>query len=272
MEVSYIDKGGGKDIICVPCQTACNMKCKFCHITDIQDELYTSNLHYNDIKDAVIAVLADLTIPFRNDKDLLISYMGCGEPLMNWSNVVNSMVAIQGININKYKNVRFGLATSLPKSKWLEFYELTDTITRNKLNVKIHLSLHYTDDETRKKWMPNSLEIKPSISALQTYHLLSGNPVEIHYALIEDVNDYYDNAHALCQLLVNTDINVKVLMFNEKESLDERKSPGENITLFRENLSDAGVQSEYYVPPGLDIGASCGQINSEYYLKYNKKE
>lgn len=270
IEVAYIDKNDGKNIICVPSQTSCAMKCRFCHLADISDKLVNRNLSAEEIKEGVDYIYNDLSLK-NTDRILLISYMGCGEPLLNYRNVVQSMTLIRDTYHEKVPLVRFAIATSLPKNAWFNFFEMTREISKNNLLVKVHLSLHYTNEETRKEWMPLSLAIKTSISALEFYKLFTGNSVEIHYALIDGVNDTENDAEILANLLRGRNIPVKFLFYNEKDTIDFHASPTEKLKIFGKHLDSCGITHEYYIPPGLDIGASYGQFMMDYYLKYNTK-
>ena len=125
-----------------------------------------------------------------NLRPLLISYMGCGEPLLNYKQVKDSMILLRDTyQTIKVPLIRFAIATSLPEFAWINFFNLTNEIHKEKLPVKIHLSLHYTIDSIRKDWMPNSLSILPSLVALEYYKKITNNSVEIHYTLIDGVND-----------------------------------------------------------------------------------
>ena len=271
IEMSYINKNDGKNIICVPSQTSCQMKCKFCHITDYCDKLINRNLKKEEIKNGVDLIYNDLNLDFNNNMVLLISYMGCGEPLLNIEEVSDSMLLLREEYKDKTSVIRFAIATSLPKFVWLNFYKLTNIIYVKNLLVKIHLSLHYTNDETRNKWMPNSLEIAPSVVALEYYKKLTKNSVEIHYTLIDGVNDSDQDAISLTELLKDRDIPVKFLFYNEKPTIDFHASSKDKLKTFKKCFDTNGIDFEYYIPPGLDVGASCGQFLMDYYLKYNKK-
>jgi 23S rRNA (adenine2503-C2)-methyltransferase len=268
LEMAYINKEDGKNIICVPTQTSCKMKCKFCHITDASDKLVYRNLKPEEISEGVNKVY-DLLSLGSNPKVLLISYMGCGEPLLNYKDVGNSMIIIRNTYEDKVPLIRFAIATSIPYFAQLNFFKLTDFINRNKLLVKIHLSLHYTQDDLRKKWMPNSLSIIPSIVALEYYSKLTANSVEIHYTLIDGVNDSEQDAILLTNLLKYRNIPVKFLFYNEKSTIEFHASSKNKLKVFEKYFNDYDIKSEYYIPPGLDVGASCGQFLMEYYLKYN---
>ena len=110
IELSYINKNDGKDIICVPSQTSCKMKCKFCHITDATDKLINRNLTSQEIKESVDNIYNDLNLSL-NPKTLLISYMGCGEPLLNYKQVKDSMLLLRIVyQITKVPLIRFAIS------------------------------------------------------------------------------------------------------------------------------------------------------------------
>ena len=269
IELSYINKDDGKDIICVPSQTSCKMRCKFCHITEATDKLVNRNLKSPELVEAVNFVYNDLKLG-ANPKVLLISYMGCGEPILNYDNIVSNMIDLRSIYQDvKVPLIRFAIATSLPRAAHLNFFRLTDEINKHKLPVKVHLSLHYTIDLIRKEWMPHSLDILPSIVALEFYKKMTKNSVEIHYTLIDNVNDTEQDAILLTEMLKNRGIPVKFLFYNEKSTLEFHASSREKLKIFRNYFEKNGIDHEYYIPPGLDVGASCGQFLMDYYYKYN---
>ncbi len=257
VEFSYINKNDGKDIICVPSQTMCNLACKFCHTTDFIGKIKNEDLSCVEIFEGVTYIIKDLNLK-DNDKVLLISFMGCGEPILNVDNVIDAMVLLKKLEQKGFSYVRFAIATSIPKSKWINFYKLVDGIKKNNLPVKIHLSLHYTMDVLRKEWMPASLDIMSSLSAIDFYQKVTKNPVEIHYTLIDGVNDTEQDAILLSTFLKDKNFNVKFLFYNEKPSIDFHASSKEKLKVFKRYFDKYNIEHEYYIPPGLDIGASCG--------------
>ena len=250
VEFSYIDNGTDKDIICVPCQTMCNMKCTFCHLTDHIGHIPTKDIDYKDIVEGIEYIICDLKLGYRT---ILISYMGCGEPLANINNVIDSMVILQE------PNIRFGLATMLPKKHYASFFTLIQRVKSMKLPVKLHLSMHFVDDVQRKEWMPSALDLESSMNMLKLYRSLTGNPIEVHYTIMKDVNDtryHLDNLHRM----VDNQTTIKFMMFSEKESLDVVKSDEDRLEKEMKWLKNEGKIVEYYKPPGNDIGSSCGQF------------
>ncbi len=255
VEYSYIDNGSDKDIICVPCQTMCNMKCTFCHLTDHLGKIKVNNLSSTDIDAGVMTIIDDLNL--KGDRPLLISYMGCGEPLANIKNVIMSMRFLMKFQ----PNIRFGMATMLPKSKWLEFFHMTEEVKRFKIPLKVHLSLHFTNDKNRLEWMPSALDIKPSLVALNFYHIMTNNPTEVHYTLMDGVNDSESEIDVL-HTLIPSFTTIKLMRYSTKESLEVEKVAADKVNSIINQLQtlDPARKVEYYEPPGIDIGASCGQF------------
>jgi 23S rRNA (adenine2503-C2)-methyltransferase len=273
-EFSYINKNDGKDIICVSTQTLCAQGCKFCHVSDSIGKLKLRNITGDEINVGVELIINDLNffpllsthkLPRKKRNCLLISYMGCGEPLCNLNGVKSSIEYIVSGFKHRYNIVRFAIATMIPKSHVDRFYNLANFIRENGYKVKIHLSLHYTFDDTREKWMPNAYEIMPSIDALKWINRYCNIDIEIHYALISGVNDSENDFFRLKSI----GFPVKFLYYNEKDTIEEKASSYGRFELAKKVFDNTDVPCEYYIPPGLDIGSSCGQFLLDYYEKYN---
>ena len=270
LEFSYIDKDDGKNIICVPNMTMCSFQCKFCHTTDYIGKVQTRQITSHDLVLGIDRVVEKEWL--EDGKPLLISFMGCGDPLSNTSEIFDTMLQLT-INYKK-KNiplVRFALATLFPVTDYGSFFTLCEDIKRCGLQVKLHISLHFTDDKQRKDWMPHASSIDHAIAAGMYFKRLTGNAVEIHYAMMSGVNDTDENVHDLYELVTHTGFNVKLLYYNKKQELEVEPSGIEQIKYAMSFHRVGGVEIEYYVPPGLDIGASCGQFILDYYEKYKDK-
>lgn len=267
IEFSYINKNDGKNIICCPVSTFCNIGCKFCHTAEYVGKIKNRNLTSFEISNAVDYIYNDLKLS-ENPKTLLISFMGIGEIVTNVDEVVESMFTIRH-NYMEDIHIRFAFATSLPEYYSIEFFKLANKIAKYDLEVKLHLSLHYTTDELRSQWMPMSMKIEPTIAAVDYYKAMTGNDIEIHYTLIDDVNDKTEDAIRLSNLIKGKGYNVKFLFYNKKDNIDAEPSNLIKIRNFADIFSLVGIKHEYYVPPGLTIGASCGQLSINEYIKSN---
>lgn len=248
LEFACIRKGDGKDIICVPSQSSCKMGCTFCFLTGQQKPV--KNLSADEIVHGVNAVISELQLP--TEATLLISFMGSGEPLLNISAVIEAAKKIQADRLEQWKTVRFALATMLPKASLLKSF--AEQVKVHSLPFKVHLSLHSAFDTTRRQMMPNASPVAHSVDALVDYAYTTNNPVEIHYTLIEGQNDWIQDQIELNRL-VPANIPIKFLAFKNKPGSNLGASQA--VDQFRAGLVH---ETEFYDPPGSDIGASCGQF------------
>ena len=263
LEVTYINKHDGKVILCMPNQTGCRLGCKFCYLTDIKDQVKTiRNVTIGEYEAMVEYVLSDLSIEISNNNTLLLSFMGSGEPLFNSVNIVMYVNRCK----EKYTYVRGAIATIIPSMSM--FDNFVEGVEMFKLDMKVHLSLHYTDDETRREWMPSASDITSSIKLLNEYK----GRKEIHYTLIKGINDSDDNMEKLISMTKHIDgITVKFLKFNTKDNSDTEGTDDERIAEICKKFDEAGITNEVYLPPAGDIGGSCGQFLLKYYYQYNCK-
>ena len=259
LEFSYINKNDGKDIVVVPTQTSCNLGCKFCFLTGLNIPI--RNLSPYEMVDGVKYSLIS-----RRDENkiLLVSFMGCGEPLLNIDKTVKAMSELLNIGYD-YNLIRFAVASLVPSKRSLE--DFTQLVQDKKLLVKFHYSLHTPNDKLRKQLIPAAIPSWEAFLGLRRYKLVTGNAVEIHYSLMDNINDFDKDAEDLCKLLDGTGFNVKILKLSEKDS-DLKQS--NKVNEFRDILSKNGIENEYYEPPGSDVGSSCGQFLLDYYKKYAK--
>lgn len=267
IEFSFIDKKDGKDIICVPSQTSCRLGCKFCFLTDF--DLKVRNLASAEIVAPINHVIENLNLlskPNHNDV-LLISFMGCGEPLLNLKNVIGACEQIRNKYSNQYKIVRFAIASLIPTIPLME--NCIRMVKERDLMVKFHLSLHSPCREVRREIMPGATSIEESINQVKLFKHITGNSTEIHYALIDGVNDREIDLKMLIELLQNSEIPVKFLVYNKKPSVEFEAS--KRVEYFRKALEKRGIETEFYIPPGRDVGSSCGQFLMDYYEQFNTK-
>lgn len=249
VEFSYIDKQDGKDIICTPSQTSCKLGCSFCFLT--RQDNPVANLTAAEILTGIDRIVKD---QFYGNRTLLVSFMGAGEPLNNQAEIFSAMHQILQLN-PKQQNIRFAAATLMPSVSQMQSF--TQRVVKEKLPVKLHLSLHSPFDAERKKLMPASITVEISIALLKAYQEQTGNPIEVHYTLMHHVNDTERHQHALVKLL-GAEIPIQLLTFKEGAADNLKRS--EHIETFRLALESVGVPVEVYDPPGGDIGSSCGQF------------
>jgi 23S rRNA (adenine2503-C2)-methyltransferase len=254
-EVTYVDYPN-KDIVCVPTQVACKMGCAFCHLSNV--DLESRNLRAYEMEQLIDVAVHD--VAFR--RPLVVSFMGSGEPLLNYREMVWAMYTEH--TCREPGEVRFAFATMIPRGAGRNLLLLADAIKEFDLPVKCHLSLHFTDDVTRRQYMPQASDIKTSLGLLESYVDITGNAAEIHYTLMDGINDGDKDLAGLARE-VRPDIGIKILHYSQNPKLDTDVSP--RVDTFVEELKKMGYKAEYYKPNGLDIGSSCGQFDLSRYKR-----
>lgn len=268
-EISYINKHDEKDILCVPTQTSCKLGCKFCHLTDLDIPVrsFSSSEIFELIKQTMEWLETESRyLQTRNiNTTLLISYMGSGEPLLNIDGVIGSAKCVSHHYID-YDWVRFAVASIIPSEKLFNTFK--QSVIDSGLDFKFHLSLHSPFADIRKEIVPAGIPINTSVELVSGYAASTGQPVEAHYTIMENINDRDEDANALISLLKNKNIPLKFLRYSERKAVDLKRSS--NVENFRQKIENAGIATEFYAPPGNDVGASCGQFLLDYYkpLKY----
>ena len=272
IEIGVIDKGDGKDILCVPTQTNCAQACRFCHTTQMAGKVAVSDLSAAEMSGIVRAAWLDAEIDLAHpNRPLLVSFMGVGEPLAN-RGLVDAMIQMGRWAQDQDTRIRFGLATMLPEKYLGEFTSLTGAVNAFNLPLKVHLSLHYPTTAQRREWMPTSASVGDSLAALAKYHRETRNPVEIHYTLIAGVNDAIDQIYELGKLAAyhggaHNPLPVKFLKLNPLPG-DVHHGPDNGwVAILREHIERYwSVKTEYYESPGADIAASCGMFMTDAYI------
>lgn len=257
IEFSCVRKDDGKDIIVVPIQTSCNLGCKFCYLTG--SGLPVRNLTALEVVEGVERVVSELKLP--TSPALLVSFMGSGEPLMNLEVVIEACILLRTKYSGVYEKVRFAVASIIPKLE--QMWNLIKDVKRVELPIKFHWSLHSAKALSRGDLIPAAAAIHPSMESVVRYVETTGNPAEIHYTLIDGVNDDEAHLNALACLLEGKNVPIKFLAF--KEGVEAGLTPSKRMDVFRATLEKLGVVTEYYDPPGSDIGSSCGQFTMVNY-------
>lgn len=236
--------------ICVSTQIGCKMGCKFCASTGVK---FARNLEAGEIVEQLLAIERDENIKISN-----LVFMGIGEPLDNYDNV---MKAIQILNNQKGINMgarHISISTSglVPK-----IYELAD---RN-IQCTLSISLHSSTDEKRSEMMPvNKIyNIAELIKACKYYINKTNRRVSFEYALAKDNNDNLEDAENLAKLLKGMLCHVNLIPINKIENGKYSKSTNENIIKFRDYLNSRGIVATIRRELGSDIDAACGQLRKK---------
>ena len=236
--------------VCVSSQIGCKMGCKFCASTGIQ---FVRNLTAGEILEQILAVEQDI-----NDKISNIVFMGIGEPLDNYDNVIKAIRILnnpKGLNIGA-RHISVSTSGLVPR-----IYDLAN----ENIQCTLSVSLHASNDEKRSSMMPvnNAYSIEELMKACKDYIAITNKRISFEYALAKDNNDNLEDAQRLVDLLKGMLCHVNLIPINKIENGKFTKSSNENIIKFRDYLNDHGIVATIRRELGSDIDAACGQLRRQ---------
>jgi len=236
---------------CISSQVGCSLSCVFCATGKI-DRI--RNLSSAEIYDQVV-LIANQAIE-KYDRPLSnIVFMGMGEPLLNYKNVVRAihyLTSEEGLNMSSR---RITLSTS-------GISKMIRKIADDGLKVNLALSLHAASEKKRNSIMPigesNSLtELRDS---LKYYFSKIKKKITYEYILLKDINDGLEDAKDLYNFTKHVPSKVNLIEYNLVDGLDYDKSSVEKVNLFIEYLERRGLNVGIRRSRGEDINAACGQL------------
>jgi len=236
---------------CVSSQVGCSLTCKFC-ATGYMDR--KRNLNADEIYDQVVLInqqaIENYGIPLSN-----IVYMGMGEPLLNYTNVLKSVdriTAEDGLNMS-YKRITVSTAGIAKMIK-----KLGD----DGVKFNLALSLHAADDKKRNEIMPineqNTLEALAE--ALKYYYQKTKNPVTYEYIVFNDFNDNLQDAMDLAKFCKHVPCKVNIIEYNPISFADFTNATEDKLDVFANYLKKQGITTVIRRSRGKDIDAACGQL------------
>lgn len=291
IEITLLQNKMERDVVCVPTHYFCTMGCKMCHLTNFFSDKKMLPINVEEFNEALVRSLCieenGKLIRRTYRKDILVSFMGVGEPLLNIKlikDVFESNVLVNKLN---YENVSYALATMFPTES--SFEELIKVIDENNIPLKVHFSLHNPFDVERKKLIPNSVNsIYKICSCLDRYRIMVNNNekilenyrkfhkntegIEIHYTLIDKNNDSLKELDALKTILDGFKFVIKFIDFNEVGELKKSKMSNIWKKVFEYYNEKYPGYVKYYCPPGKNIGSSCGQFTKHFFVNTETEE
>ena len=237
---------------CVSSQVGCSLSCKFC-ATGYMKRM--RNLDWDEIVDEV--TLIDSIAQERYNKKLTnIVFMGMGEPLLNYKNMMQAIERItspEGLGMSPR---RITVSTA-GVSKMIR--QLGD----DGVKFKLALSLHAANDAKRNEIMPinESNDLKTLIESLNYFYQKTKNEITLEYILFSEFNDSLEDAAELVKVFrqIPADL-VNIIEYNPIEMADFKK-PNEAVTdRFMDYLAKHRVNARLRRSRGKDIDAACGQL------------
>jgi 23S rRNA (adenine2503-C2)-methyltransferase len=233
--------------ICVSSQVGCKMGCKFCASTGIP---FSRSLEAGEIVEQILAVQREENIRISN-----IVFMGIGEPLDNYENVIKAINIIndpKGLNIGT-RHISISTSGLVPN-----IYRLA----KENIQCTLSVSLHSSNNQKRSEMMPvnNMYPIEELMEACREYIKITNKRISFEYALAKDSNDNLDDAKELAKLLKGMLCHVNLIPINKIDNGKYTKSTNDNIIKFRDYLNEKGIVATIRRELGSDIDAACGQL------------
>ena len=241
--------------VCVSSQVGCGLDCKFC-ATSLLKRM--RNLEHYEIFDQIMKLNIEANKIF-NSSITNIVFMGMGEPLLNYKNVVNSISKITsefGLGIS---NKKITLSTS-GISKMIR--KMADE------NVKFNLavSLHSAIEITRNRVMPfsKSFPLKDLVESLEYWYSKTKRKITFEYLVWKDINDDFQHINALVKICKRVPSKVNLIEYNSTDNKQFDTADIEWINNYINVLKDNKIPVSVRRSRGKDIQAACGQLANKH--------
>jgi 23S rRNA (adenine2503-C2)-methyltransferase len=236
---------------CVSIQVGCSLSCAFCATGTLKR---VRNLNPDEIYDQVVMIndqaKEKYNIPLSN-----IVFMGMGEPLLNYQNV---LVAIDKITSEK------GLGMS-PKRITVSTAGIAKMIKKladDQVRFNLALSLHAANDEKRNKIMPinESNNLEALKEALVYFYVKTNSRVTFEYIIFKDFNDELKDAEELADFCKTVPCKVNIIEYNSIDDGIYQQADMKKVDAFAQYLESQKIIVNVRRSRGKDIDAACGQL------------
>ncbi len=241
----------GRYTACISSQVGCSLDCKFCATGYLKRQ---RNLSGGEIFDQVKRI-NDYTLAHYNQKLDNIVYMGMGEPMLNYTNVIQSIAVITDMKGLGFSPRRITVSTA-------GISKMITKLADEELGVKLALSLHEADNAARSAIMPinDSNPLEDLASALAYWYNITKSRPTLEYTVIDGVNDTELSAQNLIKFAKKFPCKVNLIEYNPIQQASFLPTAENNLENFAKTLENAGVIVNVRRSRGKDIDAACGQL------------
>lgn len=237
--------------LCVSSQVGCNMGCLFCESGRLKR---IRNLETYEMVLQFLQIEADLNIKISH-----VVLMGIGEPFDNYENIIKFIDIIscnKGIDLG-IRHITVSTCGIVPKIK--EFMNYGK-------QVNLAISLHAPNDQIRDEIMPINKVYKLDllIKTLKEYIKVTNRRVTFEYVLLDNINDSYENAIELSNLLKGMNCYVNLIPYNETSHSKFKKSNEKKTMQFYDTLKKQKINVTIRKEFGQNLNAACGQLRANY--------
>ncbi|WP_417291289.1 23S rRNA (adenine(2503)-C(2))-methyltransferase RlmN [Corallibacter sp.] len=236
---------------CVSSQVGCSLDCKFCATARLKR---MRNLNPDEIYDQVVAI--DQESRLYHDRPLSnIVFMGMGEPLMNYNNVLKAIDKItspEGLGMSPKRIV---VSTSgVPK--------MIKKMADEEVKFKLAVSLHSAIDEVRTSIMPfnATFPLSDLRESLQYWYAKTKNRITYEYVVWKGINDKRKDVDALVEFCKFAPSKVNLIEYNPIDDGEFQQANNEALDMYVNVLEKNNITVTVRRSRGKDIDAACGQL------------
>ena len=248
---------------CISSQVGCSLTCKFCATGKLER---LRNLNADEIYDQVVLIKNQAeekyNVPLTN-----IVYMGMGEPLLNYKNVLDSIQKItssEGLNMSPQRITvsTAGVAKMIKK------------MGDDGVKFNLALSLHAANDAKRNHIMPinESNTLEALAEALKYFYEKTGTRVTYEYIAFKDFNDSIEDAHDLAKFCKHIPCKVNIIEYNPIDDGEFQQTTTERLDAFAKYLENKNIIVNVRRSRGKDIDAACGQLANKNKEGFEKRK
>lgn len=236
---------------CVSSQVGCSLDCTFCATARLKR---MRNLNPDEIFDQLMAMDQQSRLYFNRPLSNIV-FMGMGEPLMNYKNVVSAIDKITSSDGLGMAPRRITLSTSgVPK--------LIKTLALEYPKFKLAVSLHSARQEIREKIMPfaTKFPLDELLESLQFWFDKTKNRITFEYVIWEGINDQEEDISALIEYCKQVPSKVNLIQYNSIGDAQFKQASNEIVEQYQNSLESNGIVATIRNSRGSDIDAACGQL------------
>ncbi|MBK9271203.1 MAG: 23S rRNA (adenine(2503)-C(2))-methyltransferase RlmN [Saprospiraceae bacterium] len=238
--------------VCVSSQAGCSLTCSFCATGKMG---LLRQLSVAEIFDQFIQVNTICKERYGQGLSNIV-FMGMGEPLLNYKNVIGAirrLITHQQISSKRITLSTAGIAKMIKK------------LADENLSINLALSLHAANDEKRNEIMPinSHNNLTALLDALKYYHRKTGNKISYEYIAFDHYNDSDQDAKNLVKLCSHFPVMVNIIEYNPIPGVDYIKSSENRLDQFARLVRRHGVMITVRKSRGKDIDAACGQLANQ---------
>ena len=236
---------------CVSSQVGCSLDCIFCATAALKR---MRNLNADEIYDQVVAMDKQSKLYFKRSLSNIV-FMGMGEPLLNYKNVLLAIDKITDPDGLAMSPRRITLSTSgIPK--------MIKKMADDKVKFDLAVSLHSARQEVREKIMPfaNKFPLNDLSKSLAYWYQYTKKQITFEYVIWEGINDKKEDIQALIKFCSQIPSKVNLIQYNPIDNSLMKEASEEIIESYLKALTQSKIKVTYRRSRGEDIAAACGQL------------